>query len=180
MTDRPSTITADALKPTDLVAATHAATHAATPSRRKGKTPGATMAERIDYEIEENPLGHQWVAHATISIDRATAKRAAFRGSFRAEAGMRIDALDVICHICRRPHDELVAEHAIVLADWKPATKDEAPPAMRCEGQIDNTHLIGGDPSVRAKRNVPEVQGEVFYQGITRTGMHGFSVHAGK
>lgn len=120
-----------------------------------------TMAERIDAEIDADPLGHQWVAQATISIDRKTATRAAFRGSFRSEEGMRIDALEVMCHVCRRPLDEV---------------RDEP----RCEGQIDNTHLIGGDPGKRAPRIINVPQGPIHYNIIDRRGMAGYSVHAGK
>lgn len=123
--------------------------------------PAVTMQQRIDAEIDAAPLGHEWVAQATISLDNKTAKRAAFRSSFRTEAGMKVAALDVVCHVCRRAYDDV--------AD-----------TPRCDGKIDNTHLIGGDQTVRAKRIVHEPTGTVFTQPISRLGMAGYSVHAGQ
>lgn len=120
-----------------------------------------TMQERIDGEQKTTPLAHTWVAAATVAIDNATAKRASFRGSFRTEGGMRVDALEVYCSGCRRPLDEVGA------------TSD-------CSAKIDNAHLIGGDPGVRAKRLVVEPAGPIKYQVIDRRGMNGYTVHAGK
>ncbi|MFP3991013.1 hypothetical protein U9R90_26805 [Streptomyces sp. E11-3] len=58
-----------------------------------------------------------------------------FRGSFKAAAGQRVDALEVYCRGCRRPYDEVKGQD--------------------CEEKVDNRHLIGGDQSRRKKRKVP-------------------------
>lgn len=119
------------------------------------------MAERIEAEADDNPLCHEWVAAAEVAIDSKTARRAAFRGSFRTEAGMRVDALETYCRRCKRPMDDV--------AD-KP-----------CVAKIDNAHLIGGDPGVRAKRIVHEPVGRmVKAPPINRRGADGYSVHAGR
>lgn len=119
------------------------------------------MATRLDAEQESDPLAHEWIAAAEIRLDTKTAKRASFRGSFRTEAGMRVDALDTYCRKCRRPLDEVGDQD--------------------CAAKIDNTHLIGGDQSVRAKRIHREPVGKVIKTGpVDRRGMKGYSVHAGK
>lgn len=118
------------------------------------------MADRIAAEREADPLAHEWIVAAEVSIDTRTARRASFRGSFRTdEIGMRVEALEVYCRACRRPLDEI----------------GDVP----CAAQIDNTHLIGGDPGVRAKRIKHVPQGVIKQVGITRKGMAGYSVHAG-
>lgn len=143
------------------------------------------LAARVDAELEANPLGHEWVAQATISIDFKTAKRAAFRNSFRIskhDAGLKIDALEVMCHVCRRTFDavqamdaeeiERVAALNVGLADDDP---DREQPDLNCPGQIDNSHLIGGDLSVRAKRIIHEPKGTIIRHVIDRRGMNGYS-----
>lgn len=127
------------------------------------EAPKPTMQERIDAEQEANPLAHEWIVAAEVALDTKTARRASFRGSFRAEEGHRIEALETYCRGCRRPMDEVGDED--------------------CAAKIDNTHLIGGDPGVRAKRKVPEVTGIVEQVPIIpRRNMAygGFSVHSGK
>lgn len=119
-----------------------------------------TMQDRIDTEQEANPLSHTWIFAAEVAIDHKTAKRGSFRGSIRTEAGMRVDALETYCRGCRRPFDEV-------------ADAD-------CSAKIDNTHLIGGDPGVRAKRIVRKPQGVIHRAVIDRRGMGGYSVHAGR
>lgn len=123
--------------------------------------PKPNMEERIASEQETNPLAHTWIVAAEVAIDNATAKRASFRGSFRTEGGMRVDALEVYCRGCRRPLDEVQVDSS-------------------CAAKIDNTHLIGGDPGVRAKRLVVEPSGPIKYQIIDRRGMNGYTVNAGK
>lgn len=121
-----------------------------------------TMAERIAAEAIANPLCHTWAVQASVAVDTKTARKAAFRGSFRTEAGMRVDSLEVICTSCRRPID-MVGDQA------------------KCEGKVDNTHLIGGDPGVRAKRIIHEPVGQVIKHPLpSRNGLGGFSVHAGR
>jgi hypothetical protein len=120
------------------------------------------MAERIEAEQEANPLAHEWVVAANVSVDHKTARKAAYRGSFRTEAGMRVDSMEVMCGTCRLPID--------MIGDQSD-----------CGGKIDNTHLIGGDPGVRAKRKVFEPVGTVIKQPLpSRNGLGGFSVHAGR
>lgn len=114
------------------------------------------MADRIAAEQEADPMRHTWVVAATIPIDHATARKASHRGSFRTEGGMRVEALEVYCSGCRRPLDEV---------------RDDP-----CAAKEDNTHLIGGDPGVRAKRKVPEIKGVIKRQVIDRRGMAGYSV----
>jgi len=85
---------------------------------------------------EEKPdLSHTWVVAATIEVTPKIASVADYRGSFKATEGQRIEALDVYCDGCRRPYDEVRGND--------------------CAAKIDNTHLIGGDQSKRAKRKVP-------------------------
>lgn len=117
------------------------------------------MAARIAEERTVDPVGHEWIVAAEVRIDNKTARRASFRGSFRAEAGMRVDALETYCRACRRPLDEIGDEP--------------------CSAKVDNTHLIGGDPGVRAKRIKHIPQGVIKQVGITRRGMAGYSVYAG-
>lgn len=120
------------------------------------------MAQRIEAEEEANPLCHTWEVAAYVAVDHKTARRAAFRGSFRTEAGMRVDSMEVICSSCRRPID-MVGDNP------------------NCEGKEDNTHLIGGDPGVRAKRKIHEPIGQVIQQPLpSRNGLGGYSVHAGR
>lgn len=121
-----------------------------------------TMAERIAAEAEANPLCHTWYVAAEVHVDHKTARKAAFRGSFRTEAGMRVESLEVICSSCRRPID-MVGDQST------------------CEGKVDNTHLIGGDPGVRAKRIIHAPVGQVIKQPLpSRNGLGGYSVHAGR
>lgn len=85
---------------------------------------------------EEAPdLSHVWVAAAEVEVTPKIASIADYRGSFKASEGMRIDALEVYCKGCRRPYDEVKGSD--------------------CAAKIDNTHLIGGDQSKRAKRKIP-------------------------
>lgn len=119
-----------------------------------------TMEERIKKEWEADPLHHEWVVAAEILVDRATARRARFRSSFRAEGGMRIDELETYCRKCKRPIDEV----------------EDQP----CEAKINNEHLIGGDQSTRAKRKIPPLRGPIVYGVIDRRNRDGYSVHAGK
>lgn len=129
-----------------------------TPAPLPDKPP--TMAEKIKAEADENPLCHTWVVAANVPVDFKTARRAEFRGSFRTEAGMRVDSLEVMCSSCRRPMDDV----------------GDRP---NCEGKEDNSHLIGGDQGVRAKRIIHEPVGQIIKQPLpSRKGMGGYSVHA--
>lgn len=122
-----------------------------------------TMADKIKAEQEANPLCHEWIVAAEIQIDTKTARRASFRGSFRTQEGMRVDALETYCRKCRRPLDEV-------------GDRD-------CPAKINNEHLIGGDPGVRAKRKVPEAPGRMVQVPLIerrRMQMGGYSVHAGR
>ncbi|MGX1907634.1 hypothetical protein ACWIID_02030 [Streptomyces phaeochromogenes] len=80
-------------------------------------------------------LAHVWVAAAEVEVTSKIASIADYRGSFKAPEGMRIDALEVYCKGCRRPYDEVRGQD--------------------CTAKIDNTHLIGGDQTKRAKRKIP-------------------------
>lgn len=83
-------------------------------------------------KIPDKDLSHVWVANAQVFIDAKTAKHADFRGSFRVKEATRIEALDVICSLCRRAYED-VADRP-------------------CAAKIDNQHLIGGDQREREKR----------------------------
>ncbi|WP_454315406.1 hypothetical protein [Streptomyces phaeoluteigriseus] len=72
---------------------------------------------------------------ATIEVTPKIASVADYRGSFKATEGQRIEALDVYCDGCRRPYDDVKGDD--------------------CAAKIDNTHLIGGDQTKRAKRKIP-------------------------
>ncbi|MGW0035078.1 hypothetical protein ACWDXD_35365 [Streptomyces sp. NPDC003314] len=78
---------------------------------------------------------HVWVVAAEIVVTPKVASIADFRGSFKTEADQRVDALDVYCRGCRRPYDEGKGDP--------------------CAAKIDNTRLIGGVQTTRAKRKVP-------------------------
>lgn len=80
-------------------------------------------------------LSHVWVVAAEIEVTPKIASIADYRGSFKATEGQRVDALEVYCKGCRRPYDEVRGDD--------------------CAAKIDNTHLIGGDQSRRAKRKIP-------------------------
>lgn len=80
-------------------------------------------------------LSHTWVVAAEIQVEPRIASIADFRGSFKATAGQRVDALEVYCKGCRRPYDEVKGED--------------------CAEKVDNRHLIGGDQSTRKKRKIP-------------------------
>lgn len=84
----------------------------------------------------EQSLAHAWIVAAEIKVEERIAKVADFRGSFTADAGTRVDALEVYCRNCRRPYEDVAATD--------------------CEALVDNRHLIGGDQSQRAKRKLPE------------------------
>lgn len=95
-----------------------------------------------DPESAADDLTHEWVVNAQVAVDYKTAKYADFRGSFRTkEAGVRIDALDVMCGMCRR-HFEDVADEP-------------------CSAKINNEHLRGGPIGERKKRKVFANQGVV-------------------
>ncbi|MFD5856060.1 hypothetical protein [Streptomyces chartreusis] len=84
---------------------------------------------------EKTDLSHIWVVAAEIEVTPKVASLADYRGSFRTAEGQRVDALEVYCKGCRRPYDEARGED--------------------CAAKIDNTHLIGGDQTKRAKRKAP-------------------------
>ncbi|OEJ21131.1 hypothetical protein BGK67_34960 (plasmid) [Streptomyces subrutilus] len=104
----------------------------------------AWLAPRLEEKAPPSPpppapekprdLSHTWVVAAEVEVTPRIAGIADFRGSFKASAGQRVEALEVYCRGCRRPYDEVKG------AD--------------CAEKIDNRHLIGGDQSTRAKRKV--------------------------
>ena len=108
----------------------------------KQRAPKPPMEERIAAEKDTNPLCHDWIVAAEVPVDTKTAKHADLRQSFRAQEGMRIDALEVYCRRCRRPLDEV--------GD------------ASCAAKVDNTHLIGGDQTQRAKRKIPQPPGKII------------------
>ncbi|QOV41189.1 hypothetical protein IM697_18255 [Streptomyces ferrugineus] len=72
---------------------------------------------------------------AEVEVTPKIASVADYRGSFKATEGQRVDALEVYCKGCRRPYDEVKGDD--------------------CAAKIDNSHLIGGDKTQRAKRKIP-------------------------
>jgi len=92
-------------------------------------------SEPLPAEPEAPDLSHVWVVAAEIEVTPKIASVADYRGSFKAAEGQRVDALEVYCKGCRRPYDEVRGDD--------------------CAAKIDNTHLIGGDQTQRAKRKVP-------------------------
>lgn len=97
-----------------------------------GSMPDPSPAERAR---EAPDLSHVWVVAAEVEVTPRIAKTADYRGSFKASAGQRIDALEVYCKGCRRPYDEVTGQD--------------------CSAKVDNRHLIGGNQSTRAKRKIP-------------------------
>ncbi|MFG2408766.1 hypothetical protein ACGFR8_31370 [Streptomyces brevispora] len=111
----------------------------------------ATSATLVDQPVPATPvvepaaaekpgkapdLSHVWVVAAEVQVTSKIAKIADHRGSFKTVEGQRIDALEVYCKGCRRPLDEVSGDD--------------------CAAKVDNRHLIGGDQSTRAKRNIPK------------------------
>lgn len=107
-----------------------APTPAAAPEQKTTPPPELPAAE-----VEAPDLSHIWVVAAEVEVTPKIASMADYRGSFKASEGLRVDALEVYCKGCRRPYDEVRGQD--------------------CAAKIDNTHLIGGDQSKRAKRKVP-------------------------
>ncbi|MFD3514894.1 hypothetical protein [Streptomyces sp. NPDC058657] len=68
-------------------------------------------------------------------MEPRVASIADFRGSFKTNAGQRVDALEVYCKGCRRPYDEVKGRD--------------------CAERLDNRHLVGGDQTKRKKRKLP-------------------------
>ncbi|WP_435059847.1 hypothetical protein [Streptomyces sp. bgisy060] len=95
---------------------------------------GSAMPPQSESRAPQD-VSHTWVVAAEIQVDPRIASISNFRGSFRATAGQRVDALEVYCKGCRRPYDDV---------ESKP-----------CEEKMDNRHLIGGDQSIRKKRKMP-------------------------
>ncbi|MFM9629843.1 MULTISPECIES: hypothetical protein [Streptomyces] len=109
---------------------------AAAAAEKPAPAPQITPPREPPAVKEEAPdLAHVWVVAAEVEVTPKIASVADYRGSFKAAEGMRIDALEVYCKGCRRPYDEVKGTD--------------------CAAKIDNTHLIGGDQSKRAKRKVP-------------------------
>lgn len=93
-------------------------------------------------------LSHVWVVAAEIEVESRVARIADFRGSFKASAEQRVEALEVYCRGCRRPYDEVQGRD--------------------CAEKIDNRHLIGGDQSIRKKRKAPPpLKGATVIPGST-------------
>lgn len=84
---------------------------------------------------KKRDVSHEWVVAAEIVVTPRIASIADFRGSFKTDAAQRVEALEVYCRGCRRPYDEVKGNP--------------------CAAKVDNTHLIGGDQTTRAKRKVP-------------------------
>ncbi|MEU5425569.1 hypothetical protein AB0H73_08160 [Streptomyces olivoreticuli] len=101
----------------------------------KAETKAAPPASPAAPAEPPQDLSHTWVVAAEVQVEPRIASIADFRGSFKATAGQRVDALEVYCKGCRRPYDEAKGED--------------------CAEKIDNRHLIGGDQSTRAKRKIP-------------------------
>lgn len=107
---------------------------------------------------EEKPhLSHTWAVAATIEVTPKIASVADYRGSFKVVEGQRIEALDVYCDGCRRPHDEVKGDD--------------------CAAKSANTHLIGGDQTKHAKRkaltqpvNGSSGQGMADFRAVSVTG----------
>ncbi len=131
----------------------------------KAKTSPAGGCHPSLPDAYTGPYTHDWVVAAQIQVDPGTARNADFRGSFRTkEAGLRVEALEVYCggaHGCRRPYEDV--QH------------------QPCQAKIDNTHLIGGDQTVRAKRKLPHrPDGAVTVPAdqlprVNRTGLNGYA-----
>ena len=105
-------------------------TPAAAPEQKTTPLPELPAAE-----VEAPDLSHIWVVAAEVEVTPKIASVADYRGSFKATEGQRVDALEVYCRGCRRPYDEVRGDD--------------------CAAKIDNTHLIGGDQTKRARRKVP-------------------------
>ncbi|MGW1275506.1 hypothetical protein ACWD4V_00920 [Streptomyces tsukubensis] len=102
-------------------------------------------------------FAHTWVVAAEIHVEPRVASIADFRGSFKAAAGQRVEALEVYCRGCRKPY--------------------EGAKGQDCEEKIDNRHLIGGDQSVRKKRKAPPApRGATLVPGmkVQRRGIHAY------
>lgn len=130
---------------------------------------GAANRER---EAARAATAHEWIVAANVHVDTKIASRAHRFGWFRADEGMRIEALEASCAACRRPFEKV---------------RDEP-----CAALIDNSHLIGGEVTrrlvggevretrPRAKRGAPPTPvGRVFTPvGLSRRGLAGYSAHS--
>lgn len=74
---------------------------------------------------------HQWVVAANIDVTDKQARWAAHRGTLQLSSPLKVEALDVICVMCRQLWDKV----------------SDQP----CEAAIDNRHLHGGDPHGKRK-----------------------------
>ncbi|MER5737357.1 hypothetical protein ABT117_16985 [Streptomyces sp. NPDC002262] len=102
---------------------------------KKAPAPTAPPAPPAKKKAKKSDVAHVWVVAAEIVVTPRIASIADYRGSFKTEAAQRVEALEVYCKGCRRPYDEAKGEP--------------------CAAKIDNTHLIGGDQTTRAKRKTP-------------------------
>src|SRR4051812_32643987 len=56
---------------------------------------------------DDHPESHRWIVAAAIPVTSSVAREADFRGTFRVEVGVKIQALDVYCAACRRPYGDV-------------------------------------------------------------------------
>nr|WP_240982079.1 hypothetical protein [Streptomyces sp. R302] len=105
------------------------------PSVKKAPTLKPPAAPPADKKGKKTDLAHVWVVAAEIVVTPRIASIADYRGSFKTEKEQRVEALEVYCKGCRRPYDEVKGDS--------------------CAAKVDNTHLIGGDQTTRAKRKTP-------------------------
>src|SRR3954454_4549822 len=88
---------------------------------------------------DDDPQSHQWVVATVIPVTNREAKRADFRGTFRVDAGLKVEAQDVFCSACRRPYGNAA---------------DSVCPASFAAKSGRGDHLVGGNPHERARRVV--------------------------
>jgi hypothetical protein len=80
---------------------------------------------------------HRWIVATEIPVMSIVAREADFRGTFRVEAGVKIEVLEVYCSACRRPYGDVAGIACEAAQSVKFGGKD---------------HLLGGRPHERARR----------------------------
>lgn len=105
---------------------------------------------------DDHPQSHRWIVNAAIPVTSAIARTADFRGMFRAAAGLKIEALDVLCSECGKPFGDVAGGPCEVSQTASSGIRD---------------HLLGGRLHERARRTVsPEADRELVRDRAKKAG----------
>jgi hypothetical protein len=87
------------------------------------------------------PQSHRWIVATEVPVTSAVARLADFRGAFRLDEGVKVDALEVYCSSCRGAYGDVASAACEAAQSVTFGHKD---------------HLLGGRPHERARRNTSE------------------------